>query len=88
MKNILNSNELNNSLMNEKIKILVTGANGFVGRAVVDALRSNGVEVYCISHLERLPEDDHTIICDMDNYNDLPNFFSNASPDVFYHLLK
>jgi len=65
---------------------IVTGANGFVGRAVVNALRSNGIEVYCISHSELLPEDDHTIICDMDNYNDLPAFFDKAAPDVFYHF--
>ena len=65
---------------------IVTGANGFVGRAVVEALRTNGVEVFTVSHSGQEQEDDHSFICDMDNYNDLPVFFDKVTPDVFYHF--
>ena len=65
---------------------IVTGANGFVGRAVVETLRSNGVEVYCVSHSEQMPKDEHTIYCEMADYKELPDFFDNVSPDVFYHF--
>ena len=65
---------------------IVTGANGFVGKAVVEALRSNGVEVFTVSHSGQLSTDDHSIVCDMDNYSELPGFFGKVTPDVFYHF--
>ena len=65
---------------------IVTGANGFVGKAVVEALRAKGVEVFTVSHSAQLPLDDHSIICDMANYNELPALFDHITPEVFYHF--
>ena len=65
---------------------IVTGANGFVGKAVVESLLSHGVEVFAVTHSEQSTEDDHVISCDMDDYSKLPSIFDNKAPDVFYHF--
>ncbi len=65
---------------------IVTGASGFVGKAVVDVLRSNGIEVFTVTHSDGTDKDDHSIVLDMDNYDKLPEYFDKAVPEVFYHF--
>lgn len=64
---------------------VVTGANGFVGNAVVEALLSIGVEVFAVTHSAQ-KKNCHSIICDMENYSELPTYLQGFSPDVFYHF--
>lgn len=71
---------------------IVTGANGFVGTALLRELVKLGVSVYAvikdvqedISAIERLPGL-KIVYCDMEQLNDLPLKISQPV-DVFYHL--
>ena len=70
---------------------IVTGATGFIGKALVDYLLMSNHEVYAVSRSEervRLlwPEcvKLHAIGCEMTNYKDLSKLIDSA--DVFVHL--
>lgn len=69
---------------------IVSGASGFVGNAVVNELRSRGVEVFALTHKTDMACLDlvgiHYIACNLDGYSALPNLISDVSPDVFYHF--
>lgn len=69
---------------------VVTGASGFVGRAVVSELLQQEVEVFSIVHSETLVPSEligsHIIACDMRNYDTLPNRIKEYSPDVYFHF--
>lgn len=74
-------------------KAIVTGANGFVGAAVVGELLSHGVEVLAvvrsqgssyqnISHLKGV----RIIFCALSEITTLETLISDRDIDVFYHL--
>ena len=66
-------------------KILVIGANGFVGRRILDNLSENGAcEVFgCVLHLGRRPEGTHTFVrLDINDYPAVEAFFDHICPDV------
>ena len=70
---------------------VITGATGFIGKALVDYLLMSNHEVYAVSRSEervRLlwPEccKLHAIGCEMSDYKDLPKLVAQA--DVFVHL--
>jgi UDP-glucose 4-epimerase len=72
-------------------KAIVTGANGFVGAAVVNELSRYGYEVYAIghnNHFDRLSnkENIHCISCDLTNFKTLGDFLPSQEYDLFYHF--
>ena len=64
-------------------KYLVTGATGFLGRAVVEALVRRGIRVYALvlhddPYINLLPREVHTVIGDVCDKNSLADFFADA----------
>jgi nucleoside-diphosphate-sugar epimerase len=69
--------------------VVVTGAGGFVGRAVVKQLLSNGVNVISVIHSDNVPAElnGSTVIkADMADYLNLKDELIRFSPDTFYHF--
>lgn len=72
---------------------VVTGANGFVGSAVVNELSSQGVTVYAVvkdtsedlSSIKKL-SNVHIVYCDLKNIAQLSQLIADKSIDVFYHF--
>jgi nucleoside-diphosphate-sugar epimerase len=77
-------------------KVIVTGANGFIGSRLVQSLSKESVEVFAIVKDEKEDIDSiagfngvHIIYCDMAEYDTLPNKitgFKYGGVDIFYHL--
>ena len=70
---------------------IVTGANGFVGSAVVRELLDNGVKVCAVVHRDHrsnLPEREGLTVvsCDLDQMSRLPELIEKDVYDTFYHL--
>lgn len=66
-------------------KILVIGANGFVGRRILDNLSENGAcEVFgCSLHPDIRPEGTHTFVrLDINDYPAVEALFDHICPDV------
>lgn len=72
---------------------IVTGANGFVGGAVVKELASRCEQVYAVvrenaqhvDFLEQLPNVT-VIFCNLDEYAHLPDKITDSTVEVFYHF--
>lgn len=70
-------------------KAVVTGANGFVGSAVVKELLNNNIEVialdkeYCNNNI---PKEANFISCDLANISDITQAISQFNPDTYYHF--
>ncbi len=71
-----------------QLKILVTGASGFIGTHLCKALNSTGCEVHGISRSIRT--DDNNGVkwwqADIINMHEVKNIFATIKPDVIYHL--
>lgn len=70
---------------------IVTGANGFVGGAVVRELLAHDYEIYALDRegfSNNLPEDArvHFVPCDLAEMNTLTGKLPQQSYDVFYHF--
>ena len=70
---------------------VVTGANGFVGSAVVKELLNNGVSVCAVVHNNRrnnLPENEklQIVSCDLSEMGKLSELLQDNDYDVFYHF--
>ena len=64
-------------------KYLVTGATGFLGRAVVEVLVRRGARVHALvlhddPYINLLPKEVHTVIGDVCVKNSLTDFFADA----------
>lgn len=74
-------------------KVIVTGANGFVGSNVCKELCNQGVKVYAvvkdeqenIDTIKNLP-DIQIIYCDLDSISTLESKITDRDIDVFYHF--
>ena len=72
-------------------KVVVTGANGFIGRNFIKYLRERNVEVFAIdiSHegsMFKDCEDVHLICNSLENIKDLKEILSRENIDTFYHF--
>ena len=72
-------------------KAIVTGANGFVGSAVVRELLDNDYEIWAVGHnhhFSNLPESEiiHKVSCDLDKISGLDAFVPVDEYDLFYHF--
>lgn len=72
---------------------IVTGANGFIGKALIKELTNRGIQVYGVvrtraQNVEELTnmEGVALISCDIDRYDQLPEKVFGLEIDVFYHL--
>lgn len=70
-------------------KAIVTGANGFIGKALARCLAERGVEVYAVvrrsaGHLQGL-EKCNLVECDLAEYSELGKLLPKGA-DVFYHF--
>ncbi len=71
--------------------VIVLGANGFIGSAVVKELLNNNVKVLAVvhnGHDDNLPESDNLEICscNMENVSELESFVEQGKYDTFYHF--
>lgn len=72
---------------------IVTGANGFIGKALLKELTNFGITVYAviknknsdIDAIVNLPGVE-IVYCDMSDLTQLPQKINVEKPDVFYHL--
>lgn len=70
-------------------KALVTGANGFVGSALVRELIANGVEVIALDKEDcnnNIPKDVRFVPHELAESEKLPELISDRDIDVFYHF--
>ncbi len=69
------------------MRILVTGACGFVGRYVIDELAATGHEPYAIDlNQPRNVDAAHSMKCNMTNGDDVARIVSELVPDACVHL--
>lgn len=64
-------------------KVLVTGANGFTGRYVVEELKRRGYDVVEIVRKKNATDQ---VECDLADKAHIKNVFSNIQPDYIIHL--
>lgn len=69
-------------------KVLVTGANGFLGRALVNELLKNGVLVFALDRDDKglFPETVKFIALDLNDCAKLPELIHDRDVDVVFHL--
>lgn len=68
---------------------IVSGANGFVGSAVVRELLSRGIAVCALVHRADISSEldgARVVVCDIEHYSDLPALIGDYRPEVFYHF--
>lgn len=68
------------------MRILVTGASGFVGRWAVAELVTRGVETIAVSRRPAFAEGARTIACDLLDPAAMRRALAEARPDVILHL--
>lgn len=70
-------------------KAIVTGANGFVGSALIRELLSHGVEVVALDRTgcnQNLPQDVTFLPCELSDIASLKDHPETAGADIFYHF--
>lgn len=74
-------------------KVIVTGANGFIGSWLCKELTEKGIRVFAIvrnenSKIEKIDKNDNIkiIYCELDKISELKNKILDRDIDAFYHL--
>jgi len=74
-------------------KVIITGANGFIGSALTNFLANKGIKVFSIvrnenSDTDRINKNDNIeiIFCDLSEIAKLDQLILDRNIDVFYHL--
>jgi nucleoside-diphosphate-sugar epimerase len=67
-------------------RILITGASGFIGRHVVQALRGSGDEVHTIQHTARQMSDSRNHTVDLMNPDQVSRLMDRVQPTHLMHL--
>jgi UDP-glucose 4-epimerase len=70
-------------------KAIVTGANGFLGSALIKELIKNGIEVIALcrkDHNRNIPTGVQIVPFDFEHSNDLPLLIKDRNIDTFYHF--
>ena len=71
--------------MEGKVRVLVTGATGFIGSRVVSQLRERNLDCVCLSQSSSEDFD----LCEQirfNSYSEIPNLIQKISPDACVHL--
>ncbi|MDR1555026.1 MAG: GDP-mannose 4,6-dehydratase [Campylobacteraceae bacterium] len=69
----------------KKNKVLITGANGFIGSRLVQRLLANEFEILALTYGDNQPEYPHTIVS-LNNRAELERIFAEYRPSVVVHL--
>jgi nucleoside-diphosphate-sugar epimerase len=69
--------------MRNKRKVLITGGSGFLGRFVVDSLKTQGMEVVSV---DVQPGKNETLIADVTDFTQINNILTSQKPEVIIHL--
>lgn len=74
-------------------KVLVTGANGFIGTALLKLMNNNAIEVYAVikdqkENIEAIKDlaHVHIVYCDMEQIENLPDLVKDEAVDTCIHL--
>jgi nucleoside-diphosphate-sugar epimerase len=71
------------------MKVLVSGAEGFVGRAIVDEILENKFQIYQLANVKpwsiKIKKDENIYRVDISNYENLSAAFETVELDVFIH---
>ena len=72
-------------------KVIVTGANGFIGSALCRGLSAKGIEVIAVVHNYQndmfvSDKNIRTIWCDLSQFSKLPELINDNNIDALYHL--
>ncbi len=70
-------------------KIIITGANGFIGNACIQRIRNNGFEIHAISTKIKTKDTIKNVIwhqLDISNKKDVNKLFSKIKPEYLLHL--
>lgn len=68
------------------MKVLITGATGFIGRSLVDALKSKHQLIVIESSTLVSFTGVKVVKCQMENYSELPSLITDRDIDVCIHL--
>jgi len=73
----------------ENKRILISGASGFIGQHVVDALLRRSVSndrIFCLTTQKRINSSLQWVVCDLSNYSQVESVLTTIKPHIVIHL--
>lgn len=74
------------------MKVLITGADGFIGSHIADLMHSEGHEIECVVHNKKIKNIQHMdgkaeiTVCDVADRKKITGVVKKSSPDVVFHM--